>query len=316
MNFIDIILAVLIFTCTLIGYKKGFINSFSNLVKWVGAFTIALLFYLSASPLIKQNFAVQDQWQLPLSFLIVFIFSFSLLSIAVLFVNKCFDASAQKNVTNRIAGIIPGFAAGIIAAAIISKLLASSFWMQVTNETKNSMLCMLLDHSSAWVSTDLNNIFNTPVEQKISGASEAGPGMNQSDELRCSDFYSRPDFEEQLLQLVNAERIKHGIKTVIADIEMQQVANEHARDMYTRGYFSHNTPEGTDPFERMKKAGIDFMFAGENLAHSSNLFSAHKGLMQSPGHRANILNPAFGKLGIIILDGGPKGLMIVQEFRD
>ena len=316
MNFINIILAVLIFTCTLIGYKKGFINSFSNLVKWVGAFTIALLFYSSASTLIKQNFAVQDQWQLPLSFLIVFIFSFCLLSVTVLFVNKCFDESVKKSIANRIAGIIPGFVTGIIAAVIISKLLASSFWIQVTNETKDSMLSTLLDHSSAWVSTDLNNIFNTPVEQKISGASETDHGINKSDEFRCSEFYSRTDLEEQLLQLVNTERIKHGIKTVIADMEMQQVANEHARDMFTRGYFSHNTPEGTDPFERMKKAGIDFMFAGENLAHSSNLLSAHKGLMQSPGHRANILNPAFGKLGIIILDGGPKGLMIVQEFRD
>ncbi len=178
------------------------------------------------------------------------------------------------------------------------------------------MLSVSLDHSSAWVSTDLNNIFNTPVEQKISGAFEAGPGINESDEFRCNDFYSRPDLEKKLLQLVNEERIKHGVTTVIADIEMQKVANEHATDMFTRGYFSHNTPEGTDPFERMKKLDINFMFAGENLAHSSNLISAHKGLMQSPGHRANILNPAFGKSGIVILDGGSKGLMIVEEFRD
>ncbi len=259
---------------------------------------------------------MQDEWLLSLSFLIIFIFSFSLLSINLLFFKKYFNNSVQKSYKNRIAGIIPGFFTGIFAATIISKILASSFLIQATDETKKSLLSASLEYPSTMVSAELNSIFNISVDQKISGAFESGTLSNELDEFTCHNFNSRADLEDRLLQLVNAERIKHGLKALIADTPMKKVALIHASDMFTRGYFAHGTPEGTDPFERMNKLGINFIVAGENLAHSSNLFSAHKGLMKSPGHRANILNPAFGKLGIGILDGGAKGLMIVQEFRD
>ncbi|WP_432711580.1 CAP domain-containing protein, partial [Pedobacter sp.] len=87
-------------------------------------------------------------------------------------------------------------------------------------------------------------------------------------------------------------------------------------DMFDRGYFSHYTPEGEDPFARIRKYRVSFMSAGENLALAQTLPLAHVGLMNSPGHRANILNPSFGRLGIGILDGGIYGLMITQNFRN
>ena len=76
------------------------------------------------------------------------------------------------------------------------------------------------------------------------------------------------------------------------------------------------TPEGRDPFERMREANVRFLAAGENLALAPTLQIAHTGLMNSPGHRANILRPGFGRLGIGILDGGVYGIMISQEFRN
>jgi len=66
----------------------------------------------------------------------------------------------------------------------------------------------------------------------------------------------------------------------------------------------------------MRAAGIRYLTAGENLALAPTLQVAHNGLMNSPGHRANILHAQFGRLGIGILDGGIRGLMVSQEFRD
>jgi uncharacterized protein YkwD len=86
--------------------------------------------------------------------------------------------------------------------------------------------------------------------------------------------------------------------------------------MFARGYFAHDTPEGRDPFERMREAKIRFETAGENLALAPTVQVAHRGLMNSPGHRANILNAQFGRVGIGIMDGGIRGLMISQEFRN
>jgi uncharacterized protein YkwD len=66
----------------------------------------------------------------------------------------------------------------------------------------------------------------------------------------------------------------------------------------------------------MTQAGVQFRTAGENLALAPTVRVAHTGLMNSPGHRANILRPAFGRLGIGIVDGGYRGIMVSQEFRN
>jgi len=56
--------------------------------------------------------------------------------------------------------------------------------------------------------------------------------------------------------------------------------------------------------------------AGENLAKAATVIAAYRALMQSPGHRANMMNPAFRKVGIGVQDAGTKGIMVAQEFSD
>jgi uncharacterized protein YkwD len=66
----------------------------------------------------------------------------------------------------------------------------------------------------------------------------------------------------------------------------------------------------------MKAHNINYIAAGENLALAQTVEIAHMGLMNSPGHRANILNPKFGRIGIGIMDGGIYGIMVTQNFRN
>jgi len=94
------------------------------------------------------------------------------------------------------------------------------------------------------------------------------------------------------------------------------VARAHSKDMFVKGYFAHVNLEGKDPFERMKDAHLKFKTAGENLALAQTLEIAHENLMKSPGHRKNIMNPSFNRVGIGIQDGGFYGIMISQEFRN
>jgi uncharacterized protein YkwD len=119
-----------------------------------------------------------------------------------------------------------------------------------------------------------------------------------------------------MLALVNKERTAAGLRPLAPDPELTEVARRHSADMFARGYFAHDTPEGLDPFARMREAHVRYLTAGENLALAPTLQVAHSGLMHSPGHRANILHPQFGRLGIGIMDGGIRGLMVSQEFRD
>ena len=119
-----------------------------------------------------------------------------------------------------------------------------------------------------------------------------------------------------MLALVNQERGQRGLKPLQADEALRAVARAHSRDMFARGYFSHISPEGRSPFDRIRAADIRFLAAGENLALAQTLPTAHQGLMNSPGHRANILRPTFGRIGIGVLDGGMFGLMVTQAFRN
>ena len=316
MNYLDLILLVIIFLIGWIGFKKGFISSLFLLVKWAGALLLAFFLYLDVAPALSTTFTIQDQWQLPVSFFLVFIIGFLFLSLFSFLINKFLRPAVHQSAVNRFAGIIPGIGMGLIAALLIVKATAASLWNEAATEAKEGTIAIPLNNSAGWAVNKLSNVFNIPVQQQISVAYEEGPGINLSEEFKCDNFFSRADLEQQLLQLVNKERAAVGLKKLAADKALHNAAQKHAEDMFTRGYFSHETPEGTDPFERMKKLQIRFTAAGENLAHSNALLSAHNGLMNSAGHRANILNAHFGRLGISILDGGNKGLMIVEEFRD
>jgi uncharacterized protein YkwD len=134
--------------------------------------------------------------------------------------------------------------------------------------------------------------------------------------FKVTEVRPRPDLEARMLQLVNRERVAVGLQPLAADPELTEVARQHSTDMFARGYFAHDTPEGRDPFDRMRDAGVRFSTAGENLALAPTVQVAHTGLMNSPGHRANILHKDFGRVGIGIMDGGIRGLMVSQEFRN
>ena len=106
-------------------------------------------------------------------------------------------------------------------------------------------------------------------------------------------------FELQLFDLTNAARVHHGVREVKWDSLIQITALHHSKDMAIHNYFSHTNLNGESPFDRMTSDGISYRVAGENLAYgqSSSIF-AHEGLMNSLGHRENLLKPDFSLLGI------------------
>jgi uncharacterized YkwD family protein len=120
--------------------------------------------------------------------------------------------------------------------------------------------------------------------------------------------------EQQMVNLVNQERTRQGLKALAVDMRLVKVARMKSTDMIKNNYFGHQSPVYGSPFDLLKSQGITYRTAGENLAGNSSVTSAHTGLMNSSGHRANILNANFTKIGIGIVKGGPYGLMISQEF--
>ncbi len=120
--------------------------------------------------------------------------------------------------------------------------------------------------------------------------------------------------EQRMFDLVNQERVKAGLSPLQIDLNVVKLARMKAQDMIDKGYFSHTSPTYGSPFNMMKSYGVQYRYAGENLAGAPTVDSAHKNLMNSSGHRANILNVNFSKVGIGVVNGGPYGKMFVQLF--
>ena len=105
--------------------------------------------------------------------------------------------------------------------------------------------------------------------------------------------------EMEIVNLVNIERQKEGLAPLQYSSELSKVARAKSQDMASKNYFSHNSPTYGDPFTMMRTFGIQYKTAGENIAKGYlNAQSVMKGWMNSSGHRANILNPSFGKIGV------------------
>lgn len=120
--------------------------------------------------------------------------------------------------------------------------------------------------------------------------------------------------EQRMLSLVNAARTGAGLKPLKSDPGLVRLARMKARDMIDNNYFAHTSPTYGSPFDMIRKAGITYRYAGENLAGAPAVDSAHTNLMNSSGHRANIMNTNFSRAGIGVVSGGPYGKMFVQIF--
>jgi uncharacterized YkwD family protein len=106
-------------------------------------------------------------------------------------------------------------------------------------------------------------------------------------------------FAQQVLDLVNQERSKAGLGSLSMNGELSNVAMVKAQDMYNNNYFDHNSPTHGTPFDMMKEFGITYNTAGENIAKGQTTpTQVMNDWMNSPDHKANILNNSYTHIGI------------------
>lgn len=112
-------------------------------------------------------------------------------------------------------------------------------------------------------------------------------------------------YAAQVLKLVNEYRVQYGLAELTLDSSLSRVAQAKAQDMKDNNYFSHNSPTYGTPFEMMQSFGVTYKTAGENIAMGySSPAAVVEGWMNSEGHRANILNGSFTKMGLGYVSSG------------
>lgn len=121
--------------------------------------------------------------------------------------------------------------------------------------------------------------------------------------------------QTEMLSYLNAARVEAGVTPLILDQKLCDGAALKSKDMAVNGYFSHTSPTYGSPFDMMKSLGITYRAAGENIAKNTSVKGAHTAFMNSSGHRANILNAEFKKVGLGFYQDGPY-LYVTQWFTN
>lgn len=129
---------------------------------------------------------------------------------------------------------------------------------------------------------------------------------------------SIPRMEMKMFRLVNRDRKEHGLPKLFFQNDLREVARKHSRDMAKKDYFAHENMLGHTPSDRYKLARITDVTSGENLAKiggfKNPVVRAEIGLMNSPGHRANILNTSFNCVGVALVISERRVHYFTQNF--
>lgn len=111
--------------------------------------------------------------------------------------------------------------------------------------------------------------------------------------------------ENQVVELVNKERISRGLRPYTSNWQLARVARYKSEDMYRNNYFSHQSPVYGSPFDMLRSFGIRFTAAAENIARGQTTAqSVMNSWMNSAGHRDNILNNSFTEIGVGYFNAG------------
>ncbi len=318
LNYVDLILSIIIILGIYQGYRRGFILGFLELFAIAASILTAFYFYQNTADLLAKHLQLQERWLLPFAFLITLLICRFIIGIIIYYLIRYLPPSLNQNQLNRYSGIVPGFIRGFFYASLIAVLfLFANLWGGLTQTTRESYIANTLTQKIEVLDSKIASDISEQVKKSISKLT-IEPESEETIYLhfKVEDPKVNEKMENHLLVLVNQERRKANLPLLARDTAMRFVARKHSLDMFQKGYFSHISLENTSPFDRIKALNLTYFTAGENLALAQTVEIAHLGLMNSPGHKANILNPKFGRLGIGIMDGGIYGIMVTQNFRD
>ncbi len=317
MNLADFIIIGTLLIFILESFKRSFFDELGGLFSFIASFIIAIKYNPSAAKLLLEYIHVPHSLSLALGFLVVWTISEAIIILVLKLIFGRIKLPTSFHSLNYFS-IIPAFLKGLILISILLSLL-DSFPISpiIKRQINNSTVSQKITQSTNFLEKPLQSVFGDLSRESITFLT-IKPKTSEVVNLgfSVSDFSTSPTLETQMIELVNKERRDRSVSPLVFDSKLTDIARAHSEDMFKRGYFSHYSKEGEDVSGRAQKTGIDFSVIGENLAFAPSLSVAHKGLMNSPGHRANILSKDFAKIGIGIMENPDYGLMITQVFSN
>ena len=317
-NPIDAAVLVLIGVAAWFGYRTGFVATTYSLASWILAAAAALAFAGPATALVETLTGRPRPFAATIGFVVTIVAAEALFSAAGHLAIRPIVALVRRGPlapADRILGTLP--------AAIRSLFIVAVAILAIEAFPVGSDMKAAVEASRTGRFVNAQIVAFQPQIESFTRQLGGSPllvtriGEDQTERLDLPDgieLAPDPVAERQLVDLVNEERRQRGIKSLVLDERLVSVARAHSQEMFTLKYFSHESPVSGSPFDRLKSAGITYSRAGENLAYAQSVSVAHRALMESPGHRENILRSEFTRIGIGVINAPAYGRMITQLF--
>lgn len=318
-NWID-----LVFIGILVYYiltNKGLISSTFDILGFILSLLFAYRVYRYLGIFLIANFSLSPGISNAAGFFIAWMFAELLLYIIFTLIGMHMFDQYKDHPVNRYLG----YAGGVAQAFIISLFFVSVvFALPVRGEVKKAIIeshtggyLVMLSQSTE---KSVKNVLGGAVSETINFLTvkpQSNERLSLGFTLPSSQMKPDPGSETVMLALVNKERRDRGLAELVSDTQLVNDSRLYAQEMFKHGFFSHHSAvDGSTPGDRANRLGIEYGMLGENLAFAPDVYIAHQGLMNSEGHRRNILEPSFRRVGIGVIDGGFYGRMFVQTFSD
>lgn len=319
LNWIDLIFVFVLVYFAL--SNNGFIRTSVEVLGFIISLFLSYRFYDFFARFYVLNFQISRGFASVLGFFSVwFIVEFILFMVSFFYLNKFL-----KKAIHHPADSVFGFLAGAVQAFLIFLFFISLvFALPVRPQIKQSVL----NSKTGPFFVSLSRSFESSVKEVFGEAANETLNfltIQPRSQLTVDLNFEAPQqtlavdaqSENVMLDLVNKERIDRGLKPLSVDAQLRAVARDYATEMFANGFFSHTSAvDGSDASERVSRRNINYTLLGENLAYAPDVYVAHQGLMNSAGHRENILTADFGRAGVGVIDAGVYGKMFVQLFAD
>ena len=315
---VDAAVLALIGVATWYGYRTGFIATMYSLASWVLAVAAGLALEGPATNITEAVTGLPAPVAATVGFVVTVVAVEGLFSVAGYLAVRPIVAAvrgSRLSAADRILGTVPGAIRSVFVVAVaILAIEALPVGSDAKAAVETSRTGRVVNAGIAALEPQIQSFAG-----QFGGSSflVTRIGEDQTEHLDLPDGLEvavDPVAERQLLDLVNEERAQRGIGVLVADERLVSVARSHSEEMLKLKYFSHESPVSGSPFDRLKAAGIAYSRAGENLAYAQSVAVAHRALMESPGHRENILRPEFSRIGIGVINAGIYGRMFTQLF--
>ncbi len=328
MNWVDIAIVVVIAWHIADGVRRGFVASLVDLIAFVVSLVVALTTYVQLGDWAAAQWSLPSLLARPLAFAAIWIVTGLLVSFIGRIIGAPFSVLIRATGLDTILSIIPSGLKGLIVAGVAVTIILSvpplpegvpgqDGFATVREAMQESQLATDLVERTAALDRVARDVIGEPLSETLTLLTVR---PENGERVALSFRIDNPTIDEpseaRMFELLNQERVRAGLEPLVRDAGIDEVARAHSVDMLQQGYFAHEAPDGRTPFDRMRQAGIQFTAAGENLALAPTAALAHQGLMDSPGHRANILSPAFRRVGIGAARADGRGRMFTQDFAN